>query len=179
MEKEKIMEFLEGSKEKALDEVLMGLGEVLFGKDFRKNYDAYLNRKKELRLEDVSAAICDALKEYEVPPFEGQRIHSRILKELFPEEENKEMEEAEGPEEMTLESTVDDMLSCDYKDRLVAEHNQLSIRIKNLEKMINESMVSNYPSTLLVDQLKAMKSYMSYLNARARLEKIEEERLWQ
>ena len=174
MEKEKIMEFLEGSKEKSLDEVLMGLGEVLFGKDFRKNYDAYLNRKKELRLEDVSAAICDALKEYEVPPFEGQRIHSRILKELFPEEENKEMEEAEGPEVMTLESTVDDMLSKNYKDRFRAEFKQLSIRIKRLEKILNgeRSFVINCPYTLVGEQLRAMKTYLNCLKQRAKYENI-------
>lgn len=174
-------------KEKAVDEILMKIGEALFGDDFRAKFETYMNRKKELRLNDVSKVICKALSDYDVPPHVGQEIHSQILCELFPkaeeefEEKEKTEEKAEKADakEMTLESTVDDMLSCDYKDRLVAEHNQLSIRIKNLEKMINESMVSNYPSTLLVDQLKAMKSYMSYLNARARLEKIEEERLWQ
>ena len=175
-------------KEKAVDEILMKIGEALFGDDFRVKFATYTNRKKELRLDDVSKVICKALNDYDVPPHVGQEIHSQILKELFPLEEFEEKEKTEEKAEkteraetetMTLEDTVDDMLSGDYKDRLVAEHNQLSIRIKNLEKMMNESSVSNCPVTLLVDQLKAMKSYWSYLNARARLEKIEEERLWQ
>ena len=163
-------------KEK-LEEVLMGLGEVLFGEDFRKKHDAYINRKKELRLEDVSVAICDALQEYEVPLLEGQLIHSRILKNLFPDEENEEMEEAEGPKEMTLESTVDDMLSKNYKDRFRAEYNQLSIRIKRLEKILKgeRSVVLNCSHTLLGEQLRSMKTYLNCLKQRAQFENIKEE----
>lgn len=172
-------------KEKEVDEILMKIGEALFGDGFRDRFEVYMNRKKELRLDDVSKVICKAFSDYDVPPFKGQAIHSQILKELFPNEEFEEKEEEKEKAEtetMTLGDTVGDMLSSDYKDRLVAEHNQLSIRIKNLEKMINErriSRVSKCPYTLLGDQLRTMKNYRSYLNERARLENIEEERLWQ
>ncbi len=183
MEKEKIMEFLEGSKEKALEEVLMGLGEVLFGDDFRNRFDMYCNRKKELRLNDVSASICKALNGRGVPPYVGQKIHSQILCELFPKEEfegnEEEKEKAEKAEKaetetMTLEDTVDDMLSSDYKDRFRAEYNQLSIRINSLEKVLKNYKLSDgySPKTYLREQLDAMKIYKGWLDNRRMVEEI-------
>lgn len=167
-------------KEKAVDEILMKIGEALFGDDFRAKFATYMNRKKELRLDDVSKVICKALSDYDVPPHVGQKIHSRILCELFPEDELKEKEKTEETAEtetMTLEDTADDMLSSDYMDRFRAEYNQLSIRIKRLEKILNgeRSVVINCPYTLIREQLRAMKNYLNCLKQRAQFENIKEE----
>ena len=168
------------AREKVVDEILMSIGEALFGDDFRNRFDMYCNRKKELRLNDVSASICKALSDHDVPPFKGQAIHTQVLKELFPNKEfegNEEEKEKAETEAMTLESTVDDMLSSDYRDRFRAEYNQLSIRIKRLEKILKgeRSVVINCSYTILGEQLRAMKTYLNCLKQRAQFENIKEE----
>lgn len=177
-------------KEKSVDEILMKIGEVLFGDDFRAKFATYMNRKKELRLDDVSKVICKALSDYDVLPHVGQEIHSQILCELFPKEEFEEKEKTEEKAEKAetkakmLEDTVDDMLSNDYKDRFVAEFNQLSFRIERLQRILDALSegitVQTYsPVTILQDQLNSMKTYRESLKRRCYFEHIREDKLWQ
>ena len=177
-------------KEKAVDEILMEIGEALFGDGFRNRFDMYCNRKKELRLNDVSASICKALNDYGVPSFKGQAIHSQILCELFPKEEFEEKEKTEEKAEKAetkakmLEDTVDDMLSNDYKDRFVAEFNQLSFRIERLQRILDAlsegiTVQITSPVTILQDQLNSMKTYRESLKRRCYFEHIREDKLWQ
>ena len=69
------------------------------------------------------------------------------------------------------------MESLDYKDRLVAEYIQLSIRMGTLDNFL-ERDADNYKvphkvHKLLCRQYLAMKAYMEILKERAKIEKIE------
>ena len=69
------------------------------------------------------------------------------------------------------------MESLDYKDRLVAEYIQLSIRMRTLDNFL-ERDADNYKvphkvHKLLYRQYLAMKAYMEILKERAKIEKIE------
>ena len=69
------------------------------------------------------------------------------------------------------------MESLDYKDRLVAEYIQLSIRMGTLDNFL-ERDADNYKvphkvHKLLYRQYLAMKAYMEILKERAKIEKIE------
>ena len=80
------------------------------------------------------------------------------------------------------EDTVDDMLSGDYKQRFVAEYNQLSIRIAKLKAFCNkiqaaqmtgtEEPAHDCPLDLLRKQLRTMEEYKRILELRAVIEKV-------
>ena len=69
------------------------------------------------------------------------------------------------------------MESLDYKDRLVAEYIQLSIRMGNLDNFLERDAdsykVPYKVHKLLCRQYLAMKAYMEILKERAKVEKIE------
>ena len=69
------------------------------------------------------------------------------------------------------------MESLDYKDRLVAEYIQLSIRMGNLDNFLERDAdsykVPYKVHKLLCRQYLAMKAYMGILKERAKVEKIE------
>lgn len=76
----------------------------------------------------------------------------------------------------TLKDTIDRMLSDDWKDRLVAETEQLDIRIFELERHM-EKIGSNSPEySLLSEQLDAMRAYYKTLTARLAVFGIEYKR---
>lgn len=73
----------------------------------------------------------------------------------------------------TLKDTVSNMLSDDWKERLIAEIEQLDIRIYQLEKYMKE-IGENHPEyPFLKEQNKYMAKYMGSLIARASLAKID------
>lgn len=78
-----------------------------------------------------------------------------------------------------MEETIDLILSSNYKDRLKAEIMQLSNRITGLENMLNKWRDGTLEFTptcsyrLLDNQLMAMKLYLSFLNDRAEIERVE------
>lgn len=79
---------------------------------------------------------------------------------------------------MTLDKTVELMLSDDYKDRFEAEYRQLVNRANKLRKMIRQyekgelEFEPNSPIDILVWQLKTMDEYIYILKRRASYEKI-------
>lgn len=79
---------------------------------------------------------------------------------------------------MTLDKTVDLMLSDDYKDRFEAEYRQLVNRANKLRKMIRQyekgelDFEPESPIDILVWQLKTMDEYVYILKRRASYEKI-------
>lgn len=79
---------------------------------------------------------------------------------------------------MTLDKTVDLMLSDDYKDRFEAEYRQLVNRANKLRKMIRQyekgelEFEPDSPIDILVWQLKTMDEYIYILKRRASYEKI-------
>ena len=79
---------------------------------------------------------------------------------------------------MTLDKTVDLMLSDDYKDRFEAEYRQLVNRANKLRKMIRQYEKGELdfdpepPIDILVWQLKTMDEYIYILKRRASYEKI-------
>lgn len=77
---------------------------------------------------------------------------------------------------MELRDTIALMLSSDYKDRFKAEYMQLKIRIEKLEKTIRDydklSFTPTCSKDTLVAQLSAMKSYLSVLEFRGKLENV-------
>lgn len=84
---------------------------------------------------------------------------------------------------MTLSETVDRMNSLDYKERFIAEYQQLNIRYKKLKNFCNKIEVSQYtpaiiepehdcPLDLLRDQQHFMGMYLSILEKRAIIENI-------
>lgn len=81
--------------------------------------------------------------------------------------------------EMNLEDTIEGMRSEDYKERFRVEFQQLIIRIRGLERMLDKYKKGTLQFTptcsydLLNGQLKAMNLYASYLRERAVIEDIE------
>lgn len=79
---------------------------------------------------------------------------------------------------MTLDKTVELMLSDDYKDRFEAEYRQLVNRANKLRKMIRQyekgelKFEPDSPIDILVWQLKTMDEYIYILKRRASYEKI-------
>lgn len=79
---------------------------------------------------------------------------------------------------MTLDKTVELMLSDDYKDRFEAEYRQLVNRANKLRKMIRQyekgelGFEPDSPIDILVWQLKTMDEYIYILKRRASYEKI-------
>lgn len=80
---------------------------------------------------------------------------------------------------MTLNNTVDDMLSHDYKDRFRAEYYQLEIRLQKLTDMVKKYEAGTLdfkPAcslSLLQQQVEVMEAYKDILKTRAALEDIE------
>ena len=80
---------------------------------------------------------------------------------------------------MTLEDTIDNMVSSDYGDRFVAEYDQLQTRIAGLAKMLDgyaKGTLDFEPKcsyTMLNNQLSIMKKYESILETRAKIEEIQ------
>lgn len=79
---------------------------------------------------------------------------------------------------LALNDTVDGMVSNDYKERFIAEYQQLVIRYNGLKKMLenwnrNElGFVPICPRSTYNMQIKAMTDYIAVLEARAVIEGI-------
>ena len=80
---------------------------------------------------------------------------------------------------MTLNETVDLMLSDDYKDRLKAEYYQTEIRLNKLKIAIAKYKASTIGYSVagglasLMEQKRDMESYLETLFVRAELDGIE------
>ena len=80
---------------------------------------------------------------------------------------------------LELRDTVTDMLSTIYTDRFKAEYNQLKIRFDKLNAMVEKwdkgelNFVPTCPRELYTRQLNAMKDYLTVLEERAALEKVD------
>ena len=76
-----------------------------------------------------------------------------------------------------LENTVEMMLSDDYKERFIAEYQQLVNRKNKLQKVIREYDKSTFKPDCSIDlltwQLKTMQMYEYILKRRAEVEGIE------
>ena len=78
----------------------------------------------------------------------------------------------------TLDGTVALMCSRDYRDRFVAEYNQLVIRYKGLRNMLDKwdrnelDFKPTCPRSTYNMQIKAMTDYIAVLEARAVMEGI-------
>ena len=85
---------------------------------------------------------------------------------------------------MILSETIEGMLSNDYKERFIAEYQQLVIRYKGLKKMLDNwdkgelSFVPICPRSTYNMQIKAMTNYIAALEARAVMEGIDLEKLF-
>ena len=83
-----------------------------------------------------------------------------------------------------LEHTKNLMTSKDYKDRMVAEYQQLLVRTQSLKKIIAEyhkdslGFKTTCPIHLLEMQLLRMIEYLNILDMRAEIEEIELYDLW-
>lgn len=78
---------------------------------------------------------------------------------------------------MELKDTVESMLSDDYKERLVAEYQQLSIRIEKLREAIFQYSLGNKTWSLekyahFQKQVDVMRIYQNILMEQIRDEKI-------
>ena len=77
---------------------------------------------------------------------------------------------------MKLSDTIDLMNSTDWKDRFVAEYNQLVIRLNKLEDSLNNSpkfINDEIAKALLMKQYDAMQLYKLCLEKRAVLAEID------
>lgn len=85
---------------------------------------------------------------------------------------------------MVLSNTVDKMLSEDYKERFIAEYQQLSICHDGLKKMLdnwdkgNLNFIPTCPRSTYDLQIKAMSDYRAVLEARAVMENIDLKKLY-
>ena len=83
---------------------------------------------------------------------------------------------------MILSETINGMVSKDYKERFIAEFQQLVIRYKGLKKMLDKwdrgklSFVPTCPRSTYNLQIKAMRDYIIVLEARAVMESIDLEK---
>ena len=79
---------------------------------------------------------------------------------------------------MTLRDTVELMNSADYKERFIAEYQQLVIRYKGLRNMLDKwdrgelEFTPTCPRSTYNMQIKAMTDYIAVLEARAIMEGI-------
>lgn len=80
---------------------------------------------------------------------------------------------------MELKDTVELMTDDSYANRFRAEYYQLSIRIRQLNKYINDinlGLIKDEPKTdinILRSQLSMMRNYLTILKHRAKVEHIE------
>lgn len=79
----------------------------------------------------------------------------------------------------TLKETVEMMNSADYKERFIAEYEQLVIRYTGLKNMLEKwdkgelSFKPTCPRSTYNMQIKAMTDYIAVLEARAVMENVE------
>lgn len=79
---------------------------------------------------------------------------------------------------MILAETINGMISEDYKERFIAEYQQLVIRYNGLKNMLNKWDKNELPFTPTCPrstynmQIKAMTDYIAVLEARAVMEGI-------
>ena len=79
---------------------------------------------------------------------------------------------------LTLNDTIKGMTSDDYKERFIAEYQQLVIRYNGLKNMLNKWDRNELPFTPTCPrstynmQIKAMTDYIAVLEARAVMENI-------
>ena len=79
----------------------------------------------------------------------------------------------------TLKETVEMMNSTDYKERFIAEYDQLVIRYKGLKNMLDKwdrdelEFKPTCPRSTYNMQIKAMTDYIAVLEARAVMENVE------
>lgn len=78
----------------------------------------------------------------------------------------------------TLVDSVSMMLSTDYKDRFLAEYNQLKYRYQGLLNMLKQwddgqlAFTPTCPRATYNFQVRAMKDYLDILEIRAKIENI-------
>lgn len=78
----------------------------------------------------------------------------------------------------TLKDTVELMTSTDYRDRFIAEYQQLVIRYRGLRNMLDKwdkgelEFMPTCPRSTYNMQIKAMTDYIAVLEARAVMEGI-------
>ena len=78
----------------------------------------------------------------------------------------------------TLKDTVELMNSDDYKERFIAEYEQLTIRYQELKLMLDKwnkgalNFKPTCPKSLYNLQIRAMEDYIAVLQARAAIEGI-------
>lgn len=78
-----------------------------------------------------------------------------------------------------LSDTVTGMVSTDYRERFIAEYEQLVIRYNKLKAMLKKwdagklEFIPNCPRGLYNFQIRAMADYIATLEARAVIEDIE------
>lgn len=74
-----------------------------------------------------------------------------------------------------LSKTVDNMLSSDYKKRMIAEYEQVTVRANLLSKYLHDMDAPGIvPKHILWKQLDIMNQYANILYERAKIEHIEE-----
>ena len=79
---------------------------------------------------------------------------------------------------LELKDTIEDMLSDDYKERFIAEYNQVKIRVTKLDSLIHRyankelNFTPSTPIDVLVRQKIFMFRYMKILELRATYEGI-------
>lgn len=77
---------------------------------------------------------------------------------------------------MELKDTIELMLSDDYKERFIAERQQLTIRYEKLKKMFDNwdslDFQPKCPKSIYEMQLEAMERYLDILEARSYIENI-------
>lgn len=80
---------------------------------------------------------------------------------------------------MILAETINGMVSKDYKERFIAEYQQLVIRYNGLKNMFNKwdknelTFTPTCPRSTYNMQIKAMTDYIAVLEARAVMENID------
>lgn len=80
---------------------------------------------------------------------------------------------------MILAETINGMVSKDYKERFIAEYQQLVIRYNGLKNMLNKwdknelTFTPTCPRSTYNMQIKAMTDYIAVLEARAVMENID------
>ncbi len=79
----------------------------------------------------------------------------------------------------SIESTIEPMLSSDYKERFKAEYEQTRIRYLKLKAIVTKyyhgtlEFELSCPIDVLMDQLDIMQSYIDILEIRATIENVE------
>nr|DAI72389.1 MAG TPA: hypothetical protein [Caudoviricetes sp.] len=133
---------------------------------------------KEMNLGDYNNYRGWKIPENENPKKEGYLVkypdgyESWSLKEIF-EDAYRKYDESKLPATSVL------MQSNDYKERFKAEYKQLDIRYKGLEAMLKKwdagelNFTPTCPRNIYNIQIRAMEEYLTVLETRAIMEKID------